>query len=183
MFMISLYNVLDWSELLYTDTDSVKFEIKYLKKMRATLSTWLVPHWKAVRSIDDRYGWTNVYERKKVFGSVEDELIKVWKRINGFITVQKKLWLCYDIDGKIIKCGTKSIKPSDVLLQRSDVCLFKILKYFRKIKITTDQTINELEAYYYNKLSRTEQWLNCGDNMLTMFRTIKNGGYATVLVS
>lgn len=135
--MISLYNVLDWNELLYTDTDSIKFDIKYYNKMISNLNNWNIPHWTEVEKYDSWYNILNIYEQnKKIFGSVDDELIKYQDKMHGFIVIQKKLWLVYDKFGGIIKCGTKSIKPNDIMLTWFDLNWFKVLKNIKNIDLS-----------------------------------------------
>lgn len=86
------YSRVGLHNLLYTDTDSIKFPSACVEAYQEATKDLVVPHWPEVLEYDDRYAGHKLFDaNSKVFGSFEDELAD--HPNNVFYCVQKKVWL------------------------------------------------------------------------------------------
>ncbi len=153
----NIYAPVGLKNLLYTDTDAAKLRYKHLLHwVKKYAGNRIVPHWKYIETIDERYKTHKLYEQdSKVFGSFEEELPP--ENIGGIFT-NKKCWHVYCKDKSKNKFGFKGISKKDVYLQNLDHDFLKSRIIHHKDGTQTKK-VNVIDAqkayYFYNSSDDT----------------------------
>ncbi len=160
--------------LIYTDTDAAKMGIDAFNKWdKEYANKTLVPHWKEIEKIDERYKTHKLYENNsKVYGSFEEELNENNK---GGIFTNKKCWLVidggYDYKNKklINKFGFKGVSKQDLYLNNLDLDFIE-KKTINKRNGTIEEKyfISDYQkAYKYYSNNIDKQFKNCSEELFT----------------
>ena len=184
-----VYTKVDKEHIFYTDTDSCKMDEIGFAQWKQYASNHIVPHWKEVEEIDERYKEARIYnENFKVFGSFEDEYKNNGDNMISYFEM-KKLYTCIDVEASnkyrelLNKCNNDNEKV-------------KIIEKLKEIEHThmggvSDSSIilTEEEALKLKKMKKRELYevyinnknKKISDNPLKFFETLHNNKNADVL--
>lgn len=184
--MFNTKKLIGLDKCVYEDTDAIKLRKKDADELiKNHLSKTIVPHWRYIEQIDERYKTHKLYEdNSKVFGSFENEL----EHNNYFCKVGKKSYLSlhtekvneyYELKKKgetnkyKPKMSFKGVNEDYVLIENPEKLDWVDIEKDEKITIN-----NQQQAYQYFNNNDDKK---IGYNHIKFFENLVNNKFVYVL--
>lgn len=151
------YSKIGLDKLIYTDTDASKFRYADFINWKKNIddNNIIVPHWKEVEKVDNRYKTHKIFEENsKIFGSFDDELSDCVGDSYLFYCLQKKSWMYAVYNNGVLNNDDKKFKAKFKGLTLNNNTIIPTLKEnfitLKKIK-HEDYTENKFVIEYNDK--------------------------------